>query len=50
MRTDVVLQILVEDMLRMIENFAISYMVSTSEDNNNEICQQQLKELKENWK
>jgi hypothetical protein len=51
MRSDVVLKILTEDMQKMIENFAVSYMASTSEENNDEVYpQQQLKELKENWK
>ncbi|CAF4854420.1 unnamed protein product, partial [Rotaria sp. Silwood1] len=50
MRSDVVLQILVQDMQKFIENFSISYLASTSDDNYNESSQQKLKELKENWR
>ncbi|CAF3717580.1 unnamed protein product [Rotaria sordida] len=50
MRSDVVLQILVQDMQKFIENFSISYLASTSDDSNNESSQQRLKELKENWR
>ncbi len=50
MRSDVVLQILTEDMQQMIEKFSISYMASTIEDDNNDGSgQQQLKVLQENW-
>ncbi|CAF4455987.1 unnamed protein product, partial [Rotaria sp. Silwood2] len=49
MRSDVVLQILVQDMQKFIENFSLSYLASTFDDNNNERSQQRLKELKENW-
>ncbi|CAF3810547.1 unnamed protein product [Rotaria sp. Silwood1] len=50
MRSDVVLQILIQDMQRMTENFAVSYMAITSEDTYNEVRQQKLKELQENWR
>ncbi|CAF3269861.1 unnamed protein product [Rotaria sp. Silwood2] len=50
MRSDVVLLILIQDMLRMTENFAISYMATTTEDTYNEVHQQKLKELQENWR
>lgn len=49
-RSDVVLQILIEDMQRMIEKFSISYMAATSHDSFAEIHRQKFRELKENWK
>jgi len=50
MRSDVVLQILTEDMQQMIEKFSISYMASIIEDDDNDGSgQQQLKVLQENW-
>jgi len=53
LRTDVVLQILVEDMQRMIENFSISYLASVV--NGNVDCidandEQRLKAVQENWR
>ncbi|CAF3942060.1 unnamed protein product [Rotaria magnacalcarata] len=49
-RADVVLQILIQDMQKLIENFSLSYMAASSKDTNTETNQQQLKELTENWR
>ncbi|CAF4808358.1 unnamed protein product, partial [Rotaria socialis] len=49
-RADVVLQILIQDMQKLIENFSLSYMAASCKDTNTETNQQQLKELTENWR
>ena len=50
MRSDLVLQILIKDMQRLIENFALSYMATSSKTTNDMPHQKQLKQLKENWR
>lgn len=49
-RCDVVLEILVNDMKRMVEKFSLSLMANVSNSSNNETNSQQLKDVQERWK
>jgi len=48
-RADAVLQILIEDMNRMVESFSISYMASLNKKNSSAVSQQELKGVQDNW-
>jgi hypothetical protein len=49
-RADVVLHILVHDMIKLVENFSISYMATLSQDTGGGNRLQQLKDVRENWR
>ncbi|CAF0912387.1 unnamed protein product [Adineta ricciae] len=50
-RADVVLQILIKDMLRLVENFSVSFMASMSQTTNSQNrTRLQLRDVQENWR
>ncbi|CAF4682520.1 unnamed protein product [Rotaria socialis] len=49
-RSDVILEILVNDMKKMVEKFSISLMATMFQDTDNETNSQQLKNVQERWR